>query len=116
MTTNFYIMLDSILDYLFSRALVAEYQLRVSWEPDTVVMWDNRSVQHYAPNDYLPHRRRMERVTVKGDRPVGDQAERNFRPAVRGIDARNVGQSRGGDGSEVMPTRQFDRGTGVGNA
>lgn len=106
----------SVLDYLFSRALVPEYQLRVSWAPDTIVMWDNRSVQHYAPNDYLPQRRRMERVTVKGDRPVGDQTTHNFMPAVRGIDARNVGQSTGGDGSEVAPTRQFDRGTGVGNA
>ena len=30
-------------------------------------MWDNRSAQHAATNDFLPMHRRMERVTVVGD-------------------------------------------------
>lgn len=34
-------------------------------------MWDNCSVQHYAGHDYWPQRRRMERVTVAGQAPVG---------------------------------------------
>ena len=61
----------SLLDYLFRQAHVPEYQLRVKWQPDTLVMWDNRSVQHYAPHDYYPERRSMERVTITGDVPVG---------------------------------------------
>jgi taurine dioxygenase len=100
---------DALLRYLCSRALVPEVQLRVSWQPDTVVLWDNRSVQHYAPNDYLPQRRRMERVTVRGDVPVGDAAEDILPAPLRGIDARNVGESKGGDGTEVSPIRHFDR-------
>jgi taurine dioxygenase len=44
-------------------------QCRVRWQPDTFVMWDNRSAQHAATNDFLPMHRRMERVTVVGDRP-----------------------------------------------
>ena len=62
---------QSLLNYLFARAHVPEYQLRVKWQPDTVVVWDNRSVQHYAPHDYYPQRRSMERVTITGDIPVG---------------------------------------------
>jgi taurine dioxygenase len=59
-----------ILDYLRNRVLQPEYQLRVRWEPDMVVIWDNRSVQHYAPKDYYPHQRQMERVTIAGQPPV----------------------------------------------
>jgi taurine dioxygenase len=32
-------------------------------------MWDNRCTQHFATNDFWPEHRRMERVTVAGDRP-----------------------------------------------
>lgn len=60
-----------ILDLLYHLPEIPEYQFRVQWRPLTVVMWDNRSTQHYAARDYLPHRRRVERVTVKGDLPIG---------------------------------------------
>jgi taurine dioxygenase len=60
----------SILDFLLQQTARPEIQLRIKWEPGTVVIWDNRSVQHYAPPDYWPQRRRMERVTVEGLAPV----------------------------------------------
>jgi len=62
---------DHLLQLLYHLPQIPEYQLRVNWEPDMIVMWDNRSTQHYAPRDYLPARRRMERLTIKGDRPFG---------------------------------------------
>jgi taurine dioxygenase len=62
---------EHLLQMLYQLPQVPEYQLRVSWEPDMIVMWDNRSTQHYAPRDYFPARRRMERLTVGGDRPIG---------------------------------------------
>jgi len=100
----------AILELLFRQALVPEYQLRVSWQPDTVVVWDNRAVQHYAPNDYSPQHRRLERITIKGDHPVGDEAMMEFSTHVKGVPARNVGESVGGDGrEEPAPRRQFDR-------
>jgi taurine dioxygenase len=61
----------AILQMLYHLPEIPEYQYRVQWRPNMVVIWDNRSTQHYATRDYLPHRRRMERVTIKGDRPIG---------------------------------------------
>lgn len=62
---------EKILDMLYRLPDIPEYQFRVKWEPNMIVIWDNRSVQHYAPRDYLPAHRRMERMTIKGDRPFG---------------------------------------------
>jgi taurine dioxygenase len=59
-----------LLERLYDEATVPEYQCRFHWEPDSVALWDNRSVQHYASNDYWPHRRVMERAAIVGDRPV----------------------------------------------
>jgi taurine dioxygenase len=62
---------EQILQMLYQLPELPEYQYRVCWEPSMIVIWDNRSTQHYAPRDYLPHRRRMERLTVRGDKPFG---------------------------------------------
>jgi taurine dioxygenase len=61
----------SLLDLLFQQALIPEYQLRLRWAPNTIAMWDNRSVQHYAIHDYYPQRRFMERVTIRGGPVMG---------------------------------------------
>ena len=61
----------SLLDTLFHQALIPEIQYRHHWHDHTLVMWDNRSAQHYAVHDYYPKRRIMERVTIRGDRPAG---------------------------------------------
>ena len=62
----------TILDLLFRKTLRQEYHYRHRWQTNMVVFWDNRSTQHSAQHDYYPHRRLMERVTLRGDRPVGD--------------------------------------------
>lgn len=62
---------EMLLNYLYQQATVPEYQLRVRWEPHMLVIWDNRSVQHYASHDYFPQRRRMLRITIKGEKPFG---------------------------------------------
>ena len=59
---------QSLLCVLYHQAEIPEYQYRHVWAPNTVVFWDNRSTQHYAPRDYT-ERRYLHRVTVKGDRP-----------------------------------------------
>jgi taurine dioxygenase len=56
---------QNLLQVLYHQAEIPEYQYRHIWQPHTIVMWDNRSTQHYAPRDYT-ERRRLHRVTVKG--------------------------------------------------
>ena len=58
-----------LLNYLLSRASIPEYQVRWSWQPGDVAVWDNRSTQHYAVNDYWPAPRKMERAAIVGDVP-----------------------------------------------
>lgn len=58
-----------LLQYLLRQASIPEYQMRLRWRPDTLVIWDNRSTQHYAVQDYFPAVRRMMRATVIGDPP-----------------------------------------------
>jgi taurine dioxygenase len=46
-----------------------EFSVRFSWKPGSIAIWDNRSTQHRPVNDYFPAHRRMERITIDGDRP-----------------------------------------------
>jgi len=41
----------------------------VKWDTRTIAVWDERSTQHRAINDYTGHRVLM-RYWIKGDKPV----------------------------------------------
>jgi taurine dioxygenase len=60
---------EALLSMLFTHVTTAEYTCRFQWEPHSIAIWDNRSTQHKPVNDYFPAHRRMERITVDGDRP-----------------------------------------------
>jgi taurine dioxygenase len=62
---------DALLAVLFRQMARPEFHVRFRWTPGAVAFWDNRATQHYAANDYHPHRRVMDRVSIAGDRPVG---------------------------------------------
>jgi len=60
---------SDLLNYLIAQAEIPEYQVRWRWRPMSVAIWDNRSTQHYAVQDYWPAVRKMERAAIIGDRP-----------------------------------------------
>jgi len=59
----------SVLGFLLNFIVQHEFTCRLRWEPDTVVLWDNRLCVHQAFNDYQGHRREMYRTTVAGEMP-----------------------------------------------
>lgn len=48
-----------------------ENTVRWRWSVGDVAFWDNRSTQHYAVADYGNQARRVQRITIAGDVPVG---------------------------------------------
>ncbi len=64
----------ALLNYLNEElAGRADLQARVRWEPDTLVVWDNRAVAHAGPIDgkLIEGERIVHRTTVEGDLPKG---------------------------------------------
>ena len=60
---------EYLLSFLFKHIKEPEFSCRFRWSVDAIAFWDNRSTQHKPVNDYFPAHRRMERITIDGDRP-----------------------------------------------
>jgi alpha-ketoglutarate-dependent sulfate ester dioxygenase len=54
-----------------------ENVLRWTWSPNQLLIFDNRITQHYAIDNYDDRPRRLNRVTVAGDVPVGVDGSRS---------------------------------------
>jgi taurine dioxygenase len=60
---------DSVLQFLYRHITTPEYSCRFKWQPNSIAIWDNRSTQHKPINDYFPAHRRLQRITIDGDKP-----------------------------------------------
>lgn len=73
-TTRFEDMTEAeslpLLQYLWTHIARPEYQCRVSWTPNQLTIWDNRATQHIAINDNFEHRRKMRRISLRGEPAV----------------------------------------------
>jgi len=65
---------DVILKQIFEHQARLELTCRFTWTENTVCIWDNRSVIHFAIGDFYPgrglgHERIMDRIAIEGDQP-----------------------------------------------
>jgi taurine dioxygenase len=60
---------SELLEELYRSAWNPEVQCRFRWRAGSIAFWDNRACQHFAASDYFPQVRKMDRVTIAGDKP-----------------------------------------------
>ncbi|MFM1752419.1 MAG: Alpha-ketoglutarate-dependent taurine dioxygenase, partial [Actinomycetota bacterium] len=60
---------EALMAFLHQHTTEARFTYRHRWQLGDVVIWDNRSTQHLALNDYAGFRRELNRTTVAGSRP-----------------------------------------------
>jgi alpha-ketoglutarate-dependent taurine dioxygenase len=61
---------DAVLALLYEHMTRQEFLVRYRWRSGDLGFWDNRSTMHYAVSDYGESHRVIQRVTIRGDRPV----------------------------------------------
>ncbi|WP_083874674.1 TauD/TfdA dioxygenase family protein [Nocardia paucivorans] len=66
---------QALFRLLQDRVIRLENTVRWNWSDGDVAIWDNRATQHYAIDDYDGQPRRLTRITLAGDIPVGVNGE-----------------------------------------
>jgi len=59
----------AFLSFLYRHIETPDFTCRFRWSPNSIAMWDNRCTQHRVCADNKTANRRMERITIDGDRP-----------------------------------------------
>ncbi|GLK89006.1 TauD/TfdA dioxygenase family protein [Pseudomonas turukhanskensis] len=66
-----------LFNLLQSHVTRLENTVRWTWQVGDVAIWDNRSTQHYAVDDYGTQKRVVRRVTLQGEVPFGVNGQRS---------------------------------------
>lgn len=61
---------QSLINFLHGHTTDVKFTYRHRWLAGDVVIWDNRSTQHVALNDYAGFRRELRRTTIAGRQPL----------------------------------------------
>ncbi len=64
---------DELLRELYRHVQRPEFHFRLTWQPNTVVVWENNHTLHYPVSDYFPHERKLWRGVIdatEADRPT----------------------------------------------
>ena len=59
---------SDLLSSLYRHVQQPEFNFRLVWSEDTLVVWENTHCLHYPVSDYFPHERKMLRVAIQGHR------------------------------------------------
>jgi alpha-ketoglutarate-dependent taurine dioxygenase len=64
---------QNIIELFFRQITRPEYTVRFRWQQGSIAFWDNRATAHLGPQDidHIEHERRLHRITLVGDVPVG---------------------------------------------
>jgi len=76
---------DELLRELYRHVQRPEFHFRLTWRPNTIVVWENNHTLHYPVSDYFPHERKLWRGVIKAteaDRPRANQHLVSAVPAV----------------------------------
>jgi alpha-ketoglutarate-dependent taurine dioxygenase len=65
------LFVNPLFDLIQATATRPEAMMRWRWRTGDLAFWDNRCTMHYALRDFGTAPRRMIRVALQGDRPVG---------------------------------------------
>jgi len=72
---------QALLQHIYRHSVNENFTWRLRWAKGMLAIWDNRTTQHFALNDYHGHRREMVRTSVKGMKP--ERATRISEPVPR---------------------------------
>ncbi len=61
---------SALLSFLYGHSVRPEFVVRYHWSSGDLGFWDNRSTQHAVAGDYGEQHRVIQRVTIRGDRPL----------------------------------------------